>query len=384
KSTAPAAAIAALYHGEHDPLLLVLPADHFIKDTARFAEIVNQAAIHAQSNYLVTFGVVPTKPETGYGYVKIADPVGSAYFVDQFVEKPDLETAKIYLDSKQYYWNSGMFMFRASRYLAELELYAPAIVEMCKRNMSHITKDLDFVRLNKIAFSTCPSDSIDYAVMEKTKNAVLVPLNTDWSDIGSWSALYEAHEPDHDGNVLSGDVLTENVKNSYLHAESRMLAVVGVSDHIIVETADAVLVAHKEHTQSIKNIVSCLRKNQRPEAELHRKVYRPWGYYETLFLSECFQVKRININAGACLSLQLHHHRSEHWVVVRGIAEVTRGEDVFLLSENESTYIPKKMKHRLANSTQNNLEIIEIQLGDYLDETDIVRFEDSYGRLQYV
>jgi len=381
KNTAPAVAIAALYQEKKDSILLVLPADHLIKDVQDFTDLVNQAVKHALADRMVTFGVVPTRPETGYGYIKISQPIDDAYRVAQFVEKPDLAVAKSYIESGHYYWNSGMFMFRASKYLSELELYASSIFNVCKQNFSQMTEDLDFIRLNKTTFDQCPSDSIDYAVMEKTQDAVLVPLTTDWNDIGSWSALCEAQKPNQDGNVLYGDVIVDNVQNSYLRAESRMLAVVGVSDHIIVETSDAVLVAHKDNCQEIKNIVSYLKKNQRSEAELHRKVYRPWGFYELMFVGNCFQVKRINIKPQANLSLQMHCHRSEHWVVVNGTAEVTCGDRIFQISENESTYIPKGMKHRLFNPTQNNLEIIEIQLGNYLGEDDIIRFEDSYGRI---
>ncbi|HLB43320.1 MAG TPA: mannose-1-phosphate guanylyltransferase/mannose-6-phosphate isomerase [Gammaproteobacteria bacterium] len=382
KNTAPAVAIAALYRQEDDPILLILPADHLIKDIERFTTVVNDAFTYAQAGKLLTFGVNPTKPETGYGYIKVSHQLndGNAYCVERFVEKPDLQAAKAYLDSGQYYWNSGMFMFRASQYLAELEQYAPTILQVCKKTIFHSTKDLDFVRLNENLFADCPSNSIDYAVMEKTKNVILLPLQTAWSDIGSWSALYDIQESNQDGNILEGDVVAEEVKNSYLRAESRMLAVVGVSDHIIVETPDAVLVAHKDKSQAIKDMVSRLKQNQRSETDLHRKVYRPWGYYETLYQSECFQVKRISIKPRAKLSLQKHHYRSEHWVVVRGSAQVIRDEETFIISKNQSTYIPIGVKHRLANSTDENLEIIEIQLGDYLGEDDIIRFEDAYGR----
>ncbi|HLB41644.1 MAG TPA: mannose-1-phosphate guanylyltransferase/mannose-6-phosphate isomerase [Gammaproteobacteria bacterium] len=383
KNTAPAAAIAALYLQTYDPILLILPADHLIKDINGFASIIDDALTCAGAGKLVTFGISPTKPEIGYGYIKISQPLngGNAYGVERFIEKPDLQAAETYLASGQYYWNSGIFMFRASQYLAELEKYAPDILHVCKQTIRHIIKDLDFVRLNENIFTTCPSDSIDYAVMEKTKNIVLVPLQTMWSDIGSWSALYEIQESNQDGNILIGDVIVEEVKNSYLRAESRMLAVVGVTDHIIVETSDAVLVAHKDKSQEIKNMVSRLKQSQRSETDLHSKVYRPWGYYEILYQGECFQVKRISIKPRAKLSLQKHNHRSEHWVVVRGIAQVVRGEETFVISKNQSTYIPIGVKHRLVNSTDENLEIIEIQLGDYLGEDDIIRFEDAYGRI---
>lgn len=382
KNTAPAVAIAALYYQELDPILLVLPADHLIKDLHCFATIATEAVSYAQEGKLVTFGVKPTKPETGYGYIRVSysSDNNCAYGIEQFVEKPDLKTAKTYLDCGEYYWNSGMFMFKASQYLAELELYAPRIAEVCQKTLAHSMKDLDFVRLEERLFAECPNDSIDYAVMEKTKNGVLVPLKTSWSDIGSWAALCEAQETNQDGNVLQGDIVTEEVKNSYLRAESRMLAVVGVSDHIIVETPDAVLVVHKDKSQAIKNIVSRLKKNQRSETDLHRKVYRPWGYYEILYQSKFFQVKRLSIKPHANLSLQMHRYRSEHWVIVSGTAQVVRHDETFSISENESTYIPIGAKHRLLNLTDQNLEIIEIQLGHYLGEDDIIRFEDSYGR----
>ncbi len=382
KNTAPAVAIAALYHQAHDPILLILPADHLITDVNHFSATVSGAFALAQAGKLVMFGVNPTKPETGYGYIKVSHQLDNvnAYGVERFIEKPDLKTAKTYLDSGQYYWNSGMFMFQASQYLTELERYAPTILHVCKQTLSHSTKDLDFVRLHENLFTDCPNDSIDYAVMEKTKNAVVVPLKTAWSDIGSWSALHEIQESNQDGNILQGDVVVEGVKNSYLRAESRMLAVVGVSDHIIVETPDAVLVAHKDKCHAIKDMVSRLKQNQRSEMDLHRKVYRPWGYYETLYQNAFFQVKRISIKARAKLSLQKHHHRSEHWVVVRGTAQVMRDEETFVILKNQSTYIPIGVKHRLVNITDEDLEIIEIQLGDYLGEDDIIRFEDSYGR----
>jgi mannose-1-phosphate guanylyltransferase/mannose-6-phosphate isomerase-like protein (cupin superfamily) len=304
-----------------------------------------------------------------------------AYPVVQFVEKPNQETARQYLASGQYYWNSGMFMFHVSDFLKELEQYAPDIRHACDAAMIGMTNDFDFVRLDQNTFAACPANSIDYAIMEHTKQAVLVPLNAFWSDVGSWTALWEAQTADQDGNVLQGDVFTEQVSNSYLRAESRMLAVVGVSDHIVVETQDAVLVAHKNNSQAVKNMVEKLKKNQRTETDIHRKVYRPWGHYETVDKGEFFQVKRITVKPGASLSLQMHHYRSEHWIVVSGIAAVTKGEEVFSIKANESTYIPQGMKHRLTNEGKDNLELIEVQSGTYLGEDDIVRFEDVYGRV---
>lgn len=388
RNTAPAVAIAALHllKMHADPILLILPADHIIKDAHSFISAVNAAEQCAQSGKLVTFGVTPLQAETGYGYIKTGAKLAEskAFEVAQFVEKPDLKTAEEYLASGEYYWNSGMFMFRASRYLAELEKYAPEMLTACTKAVDHMTKDLDFIRLNKEIFSTCPSNSIDYAVMEKTQDAVLIPLASGWSDVGSWLALWEVNDGDHNGNVTQGDVVTEQVSNSYLRAESRMLAVVGVSDHIVIETADAVLVAHKSNSQAVKNMVELLKKKQRPETDLHRKVYRPWGNYETIDKSDCFQVKRITVKPGGSLSLQMHRHRSEHWIVVKGVATVTRDDEIFTIHENQSTYIPLGVKHRLVNSGKENLELIEVQSGNYLGEDDIVRFEDVYGRVAEV
>lgn len=385
RDTAPAIAIAALHLQklQNDPILLVLPADHIIKENSSFIAAVETAKHYAEQGKLVTFGVMPAGPETGYGYIKTKkrSDDDKALQVVEFVEKPDFETAKNYLASKQYYWNSGMFMFRASRFLAELKLYAPDIFNVCEQTVQHMTQDLDFVRLDKKLFSTCRSISIDYAVMEKTQDAVLVPFNAGWSDVGSWLALWETKAKDANGNFTQGDVMIEQVNNSYLRAESRMLAVVGVSDHIVIETADAVLVAHKDNSQAVKKLVESLKQKQRPESELHRIVYRPWGNYETIDKSTCFQVKRITVKPGASLSLQMHHHRSEHWVIVKGIATVTRGDEVFTIKENESTYIPLGVKHRLANHSAENIELIEVQSGNYLGEDDIVRFEDNYGRV---
>lgn len=386
KNTAPAAAIASLYLQKeyNDPILLILPADHIIKDAPRFIEAIETAEKYAEKGQLVTFGVLPTQPETGYGYIKAGKKLQDkdAFQVEQFVEKPDTATANAYVASGLYYWNSGMFMFRASSFLAELQACDPVMFEICERVSNEFTIDLDFIRLNSEQFEKCPNNSIDYAVMEKTNNAVLVPLNTVWSDVGSWSALWEVHETDPSGNVIQGDVITEQVSNSYLRAESRMLAVVGVTDHIVIETADAVLVAHKDNSQAVKNMVEILKEKNRPETDLHRRVYRPWGFYESVDKGQSFQVKRILVKSGASLSLQMHLHRSEHWVVVRGVATVTCGEKTFNLKQNESTYIPQGVKHRLANLSHESLEIIEVQSGSYLGEDDIIRYEDIYGRAQ--
>jgi len=384
KNTAPAAAIAALYlrRNQEDPLMLVLPADHVIKNEPHFVAAVTDAAVIARQGKLVTFGVVPTKPETGYGYIKKAQPLNevNSFLVEKFVEKPDLATAEDYVKSGEYLWNSGIFMFQASAYIEELKLYAPEMLNSCEKAIHDVITDLDFIRVRSNDFANCQSDSIDYAVMEKTRNAAVVPLAALWSDVGSWTALWEVHDPDENGNVVQGDVFTQDVTNSYLRAESRMLAVVGVTDHIIVETPDAVLVAHKDNCQAVKDIVANLKQKQRTETHLHRRVYRPWGHYETVDKAKGFLVKRITVKPGARLSLQMHHMRSEHWVVVSGSATVTRGDETFILSENQSTYIPVGVKHRLENTDTKDLEIIEVQSGTYLGEDDIVRFEDVYGR----
>jgi mannose-1-phosphate guanylyltransferase/mannose-6-phosphate isomerase len=395
RNTAPAVAVAAIQALEdgQDPLLLVLPADHVIGDEAVLCQVVESAIAWAEMGKLITFGIVPRGPETGYGYIKAGEALGvrseeptphpsplTPHAVERFVEKPDLATARSYVDSGEYYWNSGMFMFRASRFLGELERFAPEMLAACRKALEGAGRDLDFVRLDAEAFSACPGDSIDYAVMEKTSDAIVLPLDAGWNDIGSWSALWEAGGKDSDGNAIHGDVLTKDVRNSYLYAGSRMVAAVGLEDHIVVETADAVLVASKDRVQDVKHIVEQLKARNRGEALLHRLVNRPWGTYECIDSAERFQVKRITVHPGASLSLQLHHHRAEHWVVVKGTARITRGEEVFTLSENESTYIPLGVGHRLENPGKIPLEIIEIQSGSYLGEDDIVRFEDVYGR----
>lgn len=387
RNTAPAVAVAAMQAMDagDDPVLLVLPADHVIRDTTALCATVTGGRDRAAKGDLITFGIVPQGPETGYGYIKAGGKLkGSgdtpAYAVAQFVEKPDFATAQSYVASGDYYWNSGMFMFRASRYLEELERFAPDMLVACRSALSGAGKDLDFIRLDATAFAACPGDSIDYAVMEKTSDAVVIPLDAGWSDVGSWSALWEVGEQDGAGNVVQGDVLTKDVRNCYLHAGSRMVAAVGLEDHVVVETADAVLVAHKERVQDVKHIVERLKKQSRGEALLHRRVNRPWGTYECIDSAERFQVKRITVNPGASLSLQMHHHRAEHWIVVKGTAKIIRGEETFTLSENQSTYIPLGVTHCLENPGKIPLEIIEIQSGCYLGEDDIVRFEDNYGR----
>lgn len=387
RNTAPAVAVAALaaLEGSDCALLLVLPADHVIADKAAFHAACTSAISFAEQGKLVTFGVTPTAAETGYGYIKagaaLTSSDHSAFQVSAFVEKPDLNTAEKYVSSGDYLWNSGMFLFSAKRYLDELHEYAPEMFTACYQSYTKATQDRDFLRLDGEFFEQCPSDSIDYAVMEKTADAVVVPLNAGWNDVGSWTALLDVGEKDTSGNLVKGDVLVEGAVNSYISSEHRLVAAVGVQDHIIVETADAVLVAHKDQAQNVKAIVSQLKKNERSEALLHRKVYRPWGNYESVDSGDSYQVKRITVSPGSSLSLQMHHHRAEHWIVVKGTATVTKGDEVITLSENQSIYIPLGVTHRLQNPGVIPLELIEVQSGSYLGEDDIVRFDDTYGRV---
>lgn len=383
RNTAPATAAAALHalaQGGSDPLLLVLPADHIIVDAGGFRQAVERVARYAEAGRLITFGIVPEAPETGYGYIKTGAAEGEVYRVERFVEKPDAVTAQTYVASGAYYWNSGMFMFRASRFLEELERFAPAIASACRQAHQTAGADLDFLRLDKTAFAACPSDSIDYAVMEKTHNAVVMPVDVGWSDVGAWSALWSVADRDEHGNKMSGDVLAVDTRGSYVRAESRLVATLGIDNLVVVETADAVLVAHKDRVQEVKTLVKGLKAQDRAEAQNHRKVYRPWGSYDCIDQELRFQVKRITVKPGASLSLQMHHHRAEHWTVVRGTARVTRGDETFLLTENQSAYIPLGTRHRLENPGKIPLELIEVQSGSYLGEDDIVRFDDVYGR----
>lgn len=385
KNTAAAAAIAALYHSIQDHLLLILPADHYIQDLEQFYAAITKAMHYAKSKYLVLFGILPTQAETGYGYIKVShlnDKMEKLYKVEQFIEKPELESAKAYVATKQYFWNSGIFMFQASQYLSELKRFAPSILDVCQTAFANMMEDLDFIRLKNEIFSKCPNQSIDHAVMEHTQNAVLLPLETGWSDVGSWSALCETQDADLNGNILQGDVITENVKNSYLRAENRMLAVVGVTDLIVVETSDVVLITNKHNCQAVKNIVSRLKESQHIKTDIYGQIYRPWGHYQIIYSNKCFQIKYITVKADARLSLQMHRHRSEHWIVVKGTAHIIRDNESFIIKENESTFIPKNTKHRLMNPNSNDIEIIEIQLGNYLQEDDIIRFEDDYGRVE--
>lgn len=396
RNTAPAVAVSAIHAAVKgdDPVLLVLPADHVIRDMAPFHAAVAVGERLALKGRLVTFGIVPGGPETGYGYIKkgkgIPEKTHSrrrsaeghfpAFAVERFVEKPDLVTAKKYVASGEYLWNSGMFMFRASVYLRELKRFAPAMLAACRKAYKGAKKDLDFLRLGAEAFAASPADSIDYAVMENTASATVIPLAAGWSDVGSWSSLWEVHRRDKSGNALAGDVIVRDTKNSLIHAGSRLVAAIGLKDLVIVETADAVLVAHKDHCQKVKQVVDHLREAKRDEALLHRRVNRPWGAYECIDSEDRFQVKRITVNPGASLSLQKHMHRAEHWVVVKGTARITKGDTVVTLSENESTYIPLGIRHRLENPGKIPLELIEVQSGSYLGEDDIERFEDRYGR----
>ncbi len=390
RNTAPAVAVAAMAtlaqlpensQRTADPVLLILPADHVIRDVKAFQEALAIGLREAEQGKLVTFGVVPTKAETGYGYIRRSAGAGAAAFpIAEFVEKPDLATAQRYLESGEYFWNSGMFMFRASAVLEEMRSLAADIYQACAQSFAAAKRDLDFTRLSAKEFGACPSDSFDYAVMEKTRHGVVVPLDAGWSDVGSWSALHEAIPGDADGNVRLGDVLTADSQGCYLHSTSRLVATVGLKDHVVVETKDAVLVAPKERVQDVKELVNQLKAQGRYETSLHREVFRPWGSYDSIDHGERFQVKRLVVKPGATLSLQLHHHRAEHWIVVAGTARITRGEDTFLLEENQSTYIPLGTKHRIENPGKIPLHIIEVQSGTYLGEDDIVRFEDRYGR----
>jgi mannose-1-phosphate guanylyltransferase / mannose-6-phosphate isomerase len=385
RNTAPAAAVAALLIAERRPgsLMLIMPADHVIADIDAFVEAIARGRESAEKGNLVTFGIVPVAPETGYGYIRVSPEDGKRGEVCpvlEFVEKPVRAKAEQYLASGNYFWNSGIFLFQPEAYLRELESSAPGIFAACKEALRLSKRDLDFLRLDPDAFAASPSDSIDYAVMEKTLRAVVVPLDAGWSDVGAWSSLWGVQKRDEAGNVKRGDVVVHDVRNCYVHSTSRLVAAVGLDDHVIVETADAVLVASKDRVQDVKAIVEELKRQNRDEPMIHRRVYRPWGSYETVDEGTRFKVKRITVRPGASLSLQLHHHRAEHWIVVTGTAMVTVDDRKILLEENQSTYIPLGARHRLENHGENPLELIEVQSGDYLGEDDIVRLEDIYGR----
>lgn len=384
RNTAPAIALGALKALEHDPqaLLLVLPADHLIGDTTSFTAAVQQALPAAREGWLVTFGIRPDRPETGFGYICRAESIGGdAFRVERFVEKPDLATAESYVKDGGYDWNSGMFLFKASRYLEELGQHAPDMLEAVRKAYATGHSDLDFVRVDAEAFAKVPDNSIDYAVMEKTSHAAVIPVSCAWSDIGSWSALWLSGQHDEQGNQREGDTLTINTRNSLLRSHDRhMIATVGVDDLIVVSTPDATLVVHRDAAQDVKKVVDQLKASGRTEHSFHRVVHRPWGSYDSLEEGGRFQVKRIVVKPGASLSLQKHHHRAEHWIVVSGTAEVTCDDKVFLMAENQSTYIPLGSVHRLRNPGKVPLELIEVQSGSYLGEDDIVRFDDVYGR----
>ena len=379
RNTTPAIALAALMNDE-DPLLLVLAADHVIQDEGGFKKAVIKAIPLAEAGKLVTFGIVPSEPHTGYGYIKKGDEDSGGYVVDEFIEKPSSDVAQEYLDSGDYLWNSGMFLFKASRYLEELQKFRPDIFDACKASMDGVEFDLDFLRINKEKFIECPSDSVDYAVMEKTADAVVVPMDAGWCDIGSWASLWDISNKDKNGNVSQGDVILHGTNNSFVRTDGKLVATIGVDNLIIVSTKDALMVAHKDSVQDAKIIVQKLKDDKRTEWELNREVYRPWGKYDSIDAGERYQVKRITVKPGAKLSLQKHYHRSEHWIVVSGVANVTKGENTFMLHENESTYIQVGEVHALENLGKVDLELIEVQSGSYLGEDDIVRFHDQYGR----
>jgi len=386
RNTAPAIAAAALQSLKKtdDAILLVLSADHVIQDIEAFHQAINVASKQAQEGKLATFGIVQTDANTGYGYIKSSkNNTDGAYKVEEFVEKPDLETAEKYLDQGNYLWNSGMFMFKADTLIDELTTHSPDIVKLVSDAVNNAKQDLDFIRLDKQAFESSPSDSIDCALMEKSDNVVVVPLDAQWNDIGSWSALHEIGTKDANGNVLKGDVIAYDTNNTYVNAENHIVATIGVQDLIIVDTPNATLISTKDKAIQVKRVVERLQQKERQEVNLHRKVYRPWGWYDSIESGKYFQVKRLHVNPGAKLSLQLHKKRAEHWVVVSGTATAIKGEDIFTLTEGESTHIPLGTTHSLENNTDESLEVIEVQSGTYLGEDDIVRFEDIYGRVDY-
>ncbi len=379
RNTAPAIAIAAL-HCDKDSILFALPSDHFIEDLDSFKESYEAGLELAKQNKLITFGICPSSPNTGYGYIKQGKSYHQGFMIDSFVEKPSLAKAKEYKNSGNFLWNSGMFLFKPEIYLDELQKFRVDIFDSCKACIENSTIDLDFIRLDEKAFSACPSVSIDYAVMEKTDDAVVIPMNAGWSDIGSWSSLFNVSPKDKDGNVIHGDIFTRHTKKSIILSNEKLVTVLGVDNLIIVVTKDAVLVANKNSSEDIKLIADDLKNSLRPELDLHREVYRPWGKYDSVDQGDSFQVKRITVKPGEKLSVQKHHHRSEHWIVVAGIAIVTRDEETFSLKENESIYIPLGSIHSLENPGLENLELIEVQTGEYLGEDDIVRYEDRYNR----
>jgi len=385
RNTAPAIAAAALQslQDSEDSTLLVLSADHVIQDVDAFHKAINIASQQAQSSKLATFGIVPTDANTGYGYIKsFEDNINGAYKVEEFVEKPDLKTAQSYLEQGNYLWNSGMFMFKAAVLIDELTTHSPEIIASVNNAVNNAEQDLDFIRLDKQAFESSPSDSIDYALMEKSDNVVVVPLDARWNDIGAWSALHDIGNKDVNGNVIKGDVITQDTTNTYINAHHHIVATIGVDNLIVVDTSDATFIATQDKAQEVKSLVESLQADGRNEGVMHRKVYRPWGWYDSIESGQHFQVKRLHVNPGAELSLQMHYKRAEHWVVVSGTATVINGEETLTLKEGESTYIPIGVTHNLGNKTNEELEVIEVQSGTYLGEDDIVRFEDIYGRVE--
>jgi len=382
RNTAPACAIAALLASPED-ILLILPADHHIEDQPAFEDAVKKGREICLDGKIVTFGIVPSGPETGYGYIQQGKPLAlkGAFDVARFVEKPDKATAQSYIDDGGYSWNSGIFMFQANAILEEMQRFCPGIIDVCKATIASAHRDIDFLRLDAEIFGNCPADSIDYAVMEHTDKAVTLPIEMGWNDIGSWDSLWEIGSKDEQGNVIVGDVISLDSKDNYVRSENSLIATLGLEDMVIVETGDVVLVAKRDRVQDVKKLVELVAADNRSEHKLHKRVYRPWGYYESITEGYRHQVKHLCVNPGASLSLQLHHQRAEHWVVVRGTARVTVGETVSDLNENESTYIPVETKHRLENPFSEPLSIIEVQSGAYLGEDDIVRFDDVYGRI---
>ncbi len=384
KNTAPAIAAAAMIavKNNDDPLLMILPADHVIENMEAFAASVKTAQALAEKGHMVTFGIKPTHAHTGYGYIKTGEPIGeNADKISEFREKPDKNTAEEFIKSGKYLWNSGMFCFKAGIYLAELEKYQPDLVQHVKTAVEKSKHDLDFDRLDKEAFEQCPDIAIDYAVMENTKNGVVVGLDANWSDIGSWDSVWEISQKDKDGNVCKGDIITKDSKNNYIYSKDKLVSVLNVENLVIIDTQDALLIANKDSVQDIKAIAGKLKKDGRKEAINHKTVYRPWGHYTSISEGERHQTKRISVKPGAKLSLQKHHHRSEHWIIVRGTAKVTKGDETFLLSETQSVYIPIGVVHALENPGKIDLELIEVQTGSYLGEDDIIRLEDIYGRV---
>ncbi len=379
KNTAPAIALAAMAAGS-DTLLLVLPADHIIEDEEHFNKLVLDTSPLAESGKLITFGVVPTKAHTGYGYIKSGRKLDNGFVVDKFIEKPSIQNATRYFESGEYYWNSGIFLFNSSRYLDELNKFRPDIYQACKNSMRGAKEDFNFLRVDKESFKECPNESVDYAVMENTTDAVVIPLDVGWSDVGSWSSLWDISNKDKNGNVVQGDVITHNSNNSFIRSDDKMIAAIGVDNLVIAATKDVVMIANKDNAHDVNVIARHLKDNKRNEWETHREVYRPWGKYDLIDFGNHYQVKKITVKPGATLSLQKHQYRAEHWIVVIGTAKVTKGKETILLAENESVDIPIGMIHSLENPGKVDLELIEIQIGSYLGEDDIIRLEDQYGR----